>query len=424
MFRYFPFLLLPFLLFSCGETKNQNNSDTVVAKTIDVFREDVLKIRRAGLLKKFNDHQLDSLIEVYRGNRENGMEEILTLSGDLLNVHSDLNGRKVQEVIAAICDTIGQRWPDLKSDEVKVSLVPSEPGKKDTDAVLLQVRFGKNWRERSLYYFESWPVDELLYSLYNTMLTDSGSGERLTFVQFICTNCPNQNEDDFRGQTDINRFGYMRLTKAQQDTLLTIQGLLDPEDEFSILSTKQVDEKLKQFESSGLIGDKDQKWYGKIKQDIRRASVYGMEDLYNFLDTLFCVVSFDTTNDYNPYGDILINMKKASRGKFMPPGYSDEELNLSTRTVRFTLNDKVYERDIQRRFGLYSPEIIEMVNEALADQKIGGAYYTILTRENRVLMVYIEDSNADKAMLCGFFEELTKGVSEKMKTDYAGLPSY
>src|SRR4051812_38554081 len=115
--KYFFFLLLAAFVFSCHtpvseKTETQNNS-------VDLFRQDVLKMRRAGLLQHLSEKKLDSLIEVYRKDSLNGLKEILSAGGDLLDLHVRLNGRSVEQVYKAICDTFGRRFPELKCDEVQ-----------------------------------------------------------------------------------------------------------------------------------------------------------------------------------------------------------------------------------------------------------------------------------------------------------------
>ena len=197
---------------------------------------------------------------------------------------------------------------------------------------------------------------------------------------------------------------------------------IDPEDNFSIFTTAQIKTAVEQFEATGLTGPKDKAWYKQARQDIFRSSIHGKEQFYDMLDTLFCTVSFDTINPYNPYEEMIKSLSKASRGNFRPGTVSDEEVNPSTRTVRFSLGSKVYERDAEQHGGLLSPEIIDDVNKALEEEKAGGAFYTVLSRDKVCLLVYIEDKNVEKAKNSGLFTEFTKGTPERLRELYRTSP--
>lgn len=407
-----------FFLFSCGNQGTKNNSDSITQ--VDLFREDVLDLQRAGMFRKISDHKLDSLIGLYRRDSLNGLKEMLVQSGDMLHMRVHLNGRPATEVLAKVCDTIGMRYPDLKCDEVQTEVILHEDKNKrnDTDWIVLRLRFGDTWYARKLYYFNDWPVDELLYKIYNMRMADAGIPERLCLVEFSCKNC-HKEDSDFLGDNDPDRIGYLRLNKTQADSLLAIENLrIEPDDEFSIFTSAKMQETISNFEKTGLIGKNDEKWYAGIRKDILLNSAHDMGDIYDFLDTLFCELNLSGENDYSPYYEALSRMERISRGNFSPAGIYDSEINPSLRTVRFTLKGKVYEKDYELHEGIFDPSVVDDVNKALQEQKIPGAFYTVLTKTQRIRLVYIEDKNFEQAMKSGFFTELTKGASEEIKTLY------
>jgi hypothetical protein len=141
------------------------------------------------------------------------------------------------------------------------------------------------------------------------------------------------------------------------------------------------------------------------------------------VDVFFARLMFDTLNIYNPYEEILMSMSDASRGAFEPSGTSDEAIGQSNmHTVRFTLKGKVYERELAAQNGIVSPYIFDMVNEALAEQKTGGAFYSVLTREDVVLAVYLKDSEVDKVVQSGFFTSIEKGAPSELQIIYGAGP--
>jgi hypothetical protein len=420
MKKFLPLLLLPLLFLSCENPKQKETNDQTT--TIDPFREDVLKLRRLGLLKTFSDKDLDSLIVIYRKDTLNGLKNLLVKSGDLLQLDLNLNGQTPVDVYNRICLTVAEKYPDLKNDSIKFAYLHDDPKKHDTDWVLMRQRIGNEAYSRKLYYFNDWPIDETFCKIYNVRLASEKKDYRIFLVDFMCEDCANP-LDIIGTKQDINTMGIIRLTKTQSDSLLRMERLaLDPIDEFKAFGADEVETKIKQFELTGMLQKKDSLWWRERKDEIRTGTVYGMEDMYDFLDTLFCTVSFDTLNDYNPYEDILKSMKKISRGKFNIGAISDEVQDARVRTVRYTFKGKVYKRDMEERGGILFPGIIEDANNALEEQKAGGAFYTVLYRDNILELVYLDNAIAEKAKASGFFSEFIKGVPDELKGRYESSP--
>jgi hypothetical protein len=400
---------ITFFIISCG-TPAVNETKT------DQFRENALRLSRAGLLKNYQGEKLDSMLAVYQKDSVNGLKELLVASGDLLKIHVTLNGRKLDEVYQKICDTIGMRYPELKADEVQTVIIPSVQGGNDTDWVVVKVRFGETWYERKLYYFDNWQVDDFVYRIYNRKLADDGKQQRLHLVEYTCVNCRKKSADDFMGNTDVTRYGYLMLTKAQEDSLNMIPALeMESENEFNIYTTAQMNEELKKFEASGLVEEIGTKWYEGAKADVMQSSIYQQTDFYDFFDTLFSYTVFDTSNSYNPYEEMLASLAKVSRGNFEPTNIVDEEINANTRKVRFTFEKDIYEFEAKENDRFLFPGIIDNVNKALADHQKGGAFYTISTNDAVCMLIYLDDDKVEKVKASGFFMLLEKGPSQEMK---------
>ncbi|MEO5642824.1 MAG: hypothetical protein ABIQ40_19985 [Bacteroidia bacterium] len=379
------------------------------------FRESVLQLSHAGLMKNIPSGKIDSLITVYKKDSLNGIKELLVASGDLLKINVALNGRTLDEVYKKICDTIGMKFPELKSDEVQTSILPDLRTGEDTGWVVVKIRFGQTWYERKLYYFRDWQIDDFIYRIYNRKMADDGKNTRLHLVEYNCTNCQKK-QDDFMGNTDVTRYGYLMLNKAQEDSLVNIPLLeMENENEFNIYTTAEMNEQLKKFEASGLNKVPGEQWYTKVKEDIMQSSIYQQEDIYDFFDTLFSYTDFDTSNPYNPYEDILFSLSDISRSKFIPSHITDDETAPGKRDVRFTYEEDVYEFEAEQRGAYMFPGIIDNVNKALADHKAGGAFYTILTKENICRLIYLKDEEVEKVKVSGFFPQLEKGPSKELK---------
>lgn len=417
-------LLFPVLfLISCGSDQPDVKDDSTTTVNRDLFREGVDKLKRNGFLKDYSGAKLDSMVSLYRKDEVNGMKHLLAASGDLLHLTIGLNGRAPHEVYQAITDTIGLRFPDLKSAEVKWQYLPEFPGEKDTGWVLLQQKFGDAWYARKLYYFEDWPVDNFMYRMYNTMLADQGKDTRLFLAEYF-TNAPDTGmRDDFMGDLDITQMGVMRLTKQQADTLLSIPELsLEPEQEFDVYTTAKVEEELQKLMATGLIDDK--KWFDTVATDIRQNSIYKQEDMLDFFDRYFCSMMFDTLNPFNPYEEILMSLSMGSRGHFQPSGIGDEQVGQSeVHAVRFTFKGKVFERDYSQKNGVACPYILNMVNDALAEKNAGGSFYSVLTRDKVVMAVFIEDSKLEQVKKAGFFDVLEKGPPSELQIIYGEEPA-
>lgn len=411
-------------LAGCGDTQVTEKTDSLSVIHYDSFKEGVKKLHRNGFLQKFAASDLDSLIEVYRKDSVNGMKQMLIDAGDMLGIDIGLNGRAPHEVYQSISNTIGAKYPDLQATEIKHRYLPEFPGGKDTGWVLLSQKFGKQWYTRKLYFFEDWPVDNFVYRMYNTMMADSGKDTRFYLTQFFLQQPDTGFYDDFMHDLDVTRMGLLRLTKQQADTILSIPELdVEPEEEFNVYTTQKIEEEIAKFKTTGLITPENQKWYDTVCTDIRANSLYKQEDFLDFVDVFFARLMFDTLNIYNPYEEILMSMADASRGAFEPSGMNDEAIGQSNmHTVRFTLKGKVYEREFATQNGIVSPYIFDMVNEALAEQKMGGAFYSVLTRDDVVLAIYLKDSEVDKVIRSGFFTTLEKGAPSELQIIYGAAP--
>jgi hypothetical protein len=406
--RLIYFFVLATFFFGCGDASVKTDKP-------DYFREDALRISRAGLLKNIPPAKLDSLIEIYRKDSVNGLRELLVAGGDLLKINVALNGRTLQEVYQKICDTIGMKYPELKCDEVQATLLSDDPGKNDTDWVVVKVRFGQTWYERKLYYMDKWQVDDFIYRIYNRKLADEGKPVRLHLVTYECIGCANS-QDDYMGTIDVTRYGFILLNKTQADSLLAVPALgMEAENQFAIFTTQQMNEQLTKFEASGLNEVIGTKWYEKAKKDLMQSALYDQREFYEFFDTLFSNTIFDTANAYNPYEEILMSLANVSRGKFYPSAITDDQSDKYKRNVQFTFEEDVYSFEAEQRGGYLFPGIIDNVNKALADHKTGGAFYTVSTDENFCMLIYLEDDKLEKVKASGFFPQLEKGPSQEIK---------
>lgn len=425
MRNYVYLLLLPLaFLCSCGDNNNTSDRDTTPVVPYDSFREGVLKLQRNGFLAKFKGQNMDSLIEIYRQDSANGMKQMMIDAGDMLGIDIGLNGRAPHEVYKHISDTIAARYPDLKASELKHEYLPEFPGDKDTGWVMFSQKFGQQWYTRKLYYFENWPIDNFVYRMYNTRLADSGDNTRFFLIDFFTEHPDTGFFDDFMHDFDISRMGLLRLTKQQADTILSIPQLdIEPEEEFNVYTTAKTEKEIEKFRTTGLITPKNQKWYDTVCTDIRSNSLYKQEDFLDFVDVFFCRLMFDTLNMYNPYEEILMSMSNGSRGFFEPDGMNDDAIGQSNmRTVRFTLRGTVYERELASQNGIMSPLIFDMVNDALEEQGAGGAFYSVLTRDDVVLAIFLKDTEVEHVKKSGFFQTVEKGAPSELLIIYGAAP--
>lgn len=435
MRKYVYLLLLPVtFLVSCGDNNHSVDRDTIVEKPYDSFKAGVQKLHRNGFLDKFKGQNLDSLTEVYRKDSINGMKQMLIDAGTMLHTDigltpkgpsNELVVRAPHEVYRVISDSIASKYPDLKATDWKHEYLPNFPGDKDTGWIVFSQKFGDQWYTRKLYYFQDWPVDNFVYRMYNTMFADRKEDTRFYLVEFFKSRTDDAFADDFMHDLDVSRMGLLRLTKQQADTILSIPELdVEPEEEFNVFSTQQTEDMIAKFKTTGLVTPDLGKWYNDtICQDIRWNSLYKQEDFLDFVDIFFAKLMFDTLNVFNPYEEILMTMENGSRGHFNPSGKSDERIGRSNvRAVRFTLGGKAYERDFVSQNGVMSPLIFDMVNEALAEQNAGCAFYSVLMRDDVVLSICLTDAEADKVMKSEFFTSVEKGAPSELHIIYGAAP--
>lgn len=424
MKRYFYLLLFPALfLAACGDDPSDVKDDSNKVAQRDFFRESVDKLKRNGFLKAYSGAKLDSLTAVYNTDSSNGMKRMLAASGDLLQIGIALNGRSPLDVYKSVVDTIAMKYPDLKPAEVKVKFLPNDPGGKDTGWTLLEQKFGDKWYSRKLYYFEDWPVDNYLYCAYNTMLADQNKDTRLYLAQYFTNSRDTGMVDDFLGNLDVTRMGIMRLTQQQADTLMSIPELsLEPQQEFMAYNSAKVDQELQKLWATGIFSN--EKWFDTIASDVRWNTIYSHQDIIDFYDDYFATLMFDTLNPFNPYEDMLMSLQMKSQGFFEPSGVGDEPIGQSpAHAVRFTLKGKVYEKDFQSQNGIESPYFLDFVNDALAEQGTGGAFYSVSLFNQVAIAIFIEDDKLDEVTKAGFFKTIEKGAPSELKIIYGDPPA-
>lgn len=424
MKRYVYLLLFPALfLISCGDDANQPGDDTNKVAERDYFREGVDKLKRNGFLQNYSGAKLDSLVNVYRSDSMNGMQNLLVASGDMLHISIGTENRTELQTYADAIDSISMKWPDLKPSAIKTKYLPNFPGGKDTGWVLLEQQFGNQWYSRKLYVLEGWPVDNFMYRGYNTYLADQNKDTRLYLAQFYTNARDTGAVDDFLGNMDVTRMGLMRLTQQQADSLMNIPQLpLEPEPEFNTYTTSKVDAELQKLWSTGLFSN--EKWFDTIAADVRHNTIYRQQDIIDFYDEYFSTVQLDTLNMFNPYEDILTSLSDKSRGFFEPTGVHDEAIGqTAVHGVRFTLNGKIYEKDFEPRNGIQSPYFLDFVNNALTEQGVKGAFYTVSYFNNIAIVIFIEDDEIDTVVKAGFFLSVEKGAPSEMKIIYGDEPA-
>jgi hypothetical protein len=424
MKRYVYLLLFPALfLISCGDDADTPGNDSNTVAQRDYFREGVDKLKRNGMLKNYSGAKLDSLVEVYRKDSLNGMQYLLVASGDMLHIDISAEGRTDMQAYTAAIDTIAMKWPDLTPTAVKQKYLPNFPGGKDTGWVLLEQQFGNQWYSRKLYVLEGWPVDNFMYRGYNTYLADQNKDTRLYLAQFFTNERDTGMVDDFLGNMDVTRMGLMRLTKQQADSLMDIPELaLEPEQEFSVYSSAKVDEELQKLWSTGLFSN--EKWFDTIAVDVRHNTIYKQQDIIDFYDEYFSTILFDTLNPFNPYEEMLTSLADKSRGFFKPNGLHDEAIGqTAVHGVRFSINGRIYEKDFEPKNGIQSPYFLDYVNEALADQKAAGAFYTVSYFNKVAIVIFIEDEEIDTVVKSGFFTSVEKGAPSELKIIYGDEPA-
>ncbi|HEU4718777.1 MAG TPA: hypothetical protein VFU15_13125 [Bacteroidia bacterium] len=425
MLRILTLLSCAVFFLSCGNNpKKSESGSTKNDQFTDRFRKDVLTLRHVGLLNNIPDKTLDSLIPVYAKDTLNGLKDLLVYSGEAMKLDLRENGKAPHEVYDRLCNEIGKRYPELRVDSTRYHYLADYPEDHDTDWVLMRMKAGSDVFLQKLYWFRDWPIDETFCKVYNTMLAQQNKSYRMFMISYRCTNCVNP-WDDENVKFDINTIGLIMLTKAQEDSLMPMWDLaLDPEEEFSTMSPHQLDSMFTRLESSGLVTAKDKPWYDAKKEEIRENTIYGSEAFYDYIDTLFTTVSFDTINDYNPYAEMLKAMTHISRGHFNPGIVSDTttDANFTDHTVRFSLNGKVYESEEMQRGTVLCTGLIDDVNKAMEEQKAGGAFYTVLTRDKIAIIVFIEDDKLEKVKSSGLFRDMQKGTPAYLRDLYNNQP--
>ncbi|MCE2772878.1 MAG: hypothetical protein LW750_05505 [Bacteroidetes bacterium] len=420
--KYVYFLAITFLtVFTSCSNENPNKKEQESTIQVSGFTGKVRLLKSAGLLARFDSTQVDSLAAIFEKQKVNGLADLLKLSGDLTVIDATIRNNDIRETYKIICDSISKLVPSIKLSATEAAYLPEEPGGKDTGWVKLSLRLDSVNYIRKMYYFENWPIDNFVYRIFNSRLTDKNAPERLYLVDFELEQVDTTSERDFLGSLDVTRFGLLKLNREQADKLGWMEDLfgVEAENEFMMWSTAATSAYINKFEKSGLIGAADKKWFSLRKDEILMSSLYGDEDFYDYMDTLFVSLNFDTIIDFNPYEEILTSLAAISREQFVPGDIVDEvSSNPEMHFLRFNIKSKNYQYQMRRKNGLHDPNIIDLANQALEENNIPGAFYTVFADDKRVSVIYIEDEKLNTVKASGIFSNMVKGSPSELKSRY------
>jgi hypothetical protein len=420
--KYVYFLAITFLtVFTSCSNDNPDKKGQDSTVQVSGFVGKVRLLKSAGLLAQFDSVQVDSLAAIYEKQKVNGLADLLKLAGDLTVIDATIRNNDIRETYKIICDSISKLLPSVQLSATEAAYLPEEPGGKDTGWVKLSLRLDSVNYTRKMYYFDNWPIDNFVYRIFNSRLTDKNATERLYLVDFELEKVDTTSERDFLGSLDVTRFGLLKLNREQADKLGWIEDLfgVEAENEFTMWSTDATLAYINKFENSGLIGASDKKWFSLRKDEILMSSLYSDEDFFDYMDTMFVSLNFDTIIDFNPYEELLISLAAISREKFVPGDIIDEaSSNPEMHFLRFNIKAKNYQYQMRRKNGLHDPNIIDIANQALEENNISGAFYTVFAEDKRVSVIYIEDEKFNNVKASGIFKQLEKGAPGELKSRY------
>lgn len=227
-------------------------------------------------------------------------------------------------------------------------------------------------REATVAETEVSPLDfGALPNGFNQRLADQGSDRRLVYVPIL-------RDPEFYVE---RKFALVLLNDSQVvvfqrlfSSLRIYSGSFEP-----VYSTAEKDEFYTSLQRIGLLDHLSGVEIDEARNCWRQKLTGSFFEVLNCYPRLLAEVGYGEMYDVDtPYRDLTEAFAAAGQGKFKPTAILDnfsESRRSSKTTYGFTLNGKEYRRELDIMGDWIDVQFVDLINEALADQKVAGKFY-------------------------------------------------
>lgn len=418
----YPALLVMLLLFAACNGRNGKP----LTPAQQEFENALAAMKKAGLVDTVNAATYTALVDKCRADSVNGIALLLEASGKSITLDMRLAGTgKMTAAYTAQHQLITSKFPEIKCDAIDLQYSIMDTTSRDTFAVMLKITKQQQTVERDLGLgylpyarnvmdsAASKRLDPDFWKVYNRLLVETGSTKRLFAVPFRY-NYEDDPKAPARLREDPEKLLLVLLDESQYNLLQPVNALEWDYNEFDLVSFSSCDAWLGKLQQCGLFTTDSFYTAGK-KRELHANSLYSKQDFYDFFDTLFTTVSFDTLNDIDPFTTMYQNLNTISSGK-LKLAAAEEVANAGLRifSMRLQIGDTVLNRVYQQSNGMHDPNALEDVNiiiRALGREQ-EGLFYIVANTDNTVTVVYAPPALEAKIKASQLFDQFSEKVPE------------
>jgi|GEM_PF-7113457 len=415
-------------LFALGACSGNADED----RHPDDFSEAVRALKSAALLDTADEKKFEALLDSSRRDTVNPVPALLKASGKMFVVDLATDGPgELYRKYKNLYEQVTAFFPALRGDSsgVAFTVIEDEESKRsDTLGCEIEIysqgkRYFRSLGEGTLPYNKNFEdtaytrLDPDFWKVFNTRLAAEKNPWRLFRIPFrYIFDRDEQTRPVYR--EDPVLFGLLLLSEEQYEKLYAVPAL-SLGNEFDLLSPAETEALLGKLLATGLCGAPDSSTKELMLESLQGNSLYSKLDLYDFCDSIFCTVSFDTLNDVDPYSTMLQVMSAVSKRNFEPfnvleiPNEQDSSVY-----VEFRLGENKYNYTYRRRNGLLDLNAFENINIALAKENAPGRFYVVGNTDYSVVAACIDQQKLEQAKTAGLFDQLSEKVPDLMWRKY------
>lgn len=417
----FPALLVVLLFAACN---GRNGKPLTPAQ--QEFENALTAMKKAGLVDTVNAATYNTLVDKCRADSVNGIALLLEASGKSISLDMRLaNTGKMTAAYTALHQLITSKFPETACDAIQLHYGIADTTNKDTIAVTLEITRKQQTFERDLGLgfvpyarnvmdtATSKRLDPDFWKVYNRLLVETGSTKRLFAVPYRY-NYEDDPKAPARLRDDPEKMLLVLLDEKQYNLLQPVAALEWDYNEFDLVSFSSCDAWLGKLQQCGLFTT-DTFFTADKKRELHANSLYSKQDFYDFFDTLFTTVSFDTLNDIDPITTMYQNLNTISSGK-LKLAAADEVANAGLRifSMQLQVGDTTFYRVYQQSNGMHDPNALEDVNIFIRTLKREqeGLFYIVANTNDAVTVVYAPPALEAKIKASQLFDQFSEKVPE------------
>lgn len=202
--------------------------------------------------------------------------------------------------------------------------------------------------------------------------------------------------EEGKGVYGAGEFGLILLTEKQFKAWGTSNSdyFLFDQNHGNKFNSKNISELISEYEGIGLFSHLSDLEIEKAKDCVSNVEIDSYQSILLCFPKTIVYFDWETGNLENPYEELTISFKDASRGIFDPMNIIDEfEKSWEKETVNysFQLNDKKYEEKLKMHSDWLDPAFMELIDRSIEESNVNGKIYWCLDNGQAAGYIILND---------------------------------